>query len=162
MSDGGIIEYIKDDAELYKIFRIIAEIREKSTDDFNSKNKALETLKTIFFSNGMDWSRSDHRIRGASFKGLSLFGVEVSDREHIRKLSLITDFIREINRNIMDECGICVVSASFGWDSDSCIVFAVDYFNRGKEDKSMHEYELIDKVQEYLEGVTSEKIFTSY
>lgn len=162
MSDKDIIEYIKDDADLYKIFQIIAEIRSKSPDDFNSKNKALNTFKNIFLSHGMDWNRSDYRIRQRSVNDKSYVSIRVGESANVVKLSLITDFIRTINHRIMDECGVCVVAGYFAWDSDSFIVFAVDYFNRGNEDKSMHEYDLIDEITQYLGVGTKINVLSSY
>lgn len=152
MSERNIVDYIKRDEDLYEVFQIIADIENTDNDNFSSKAEALETIKRIFRTYGMDNNGSDSSVGNISYNGFDMIGYHFLYRERVCFLYILIDCIQKLSHRIMNEHGICIVATSFAFDSRACIVFAVEEVDRD-EDIYEQEYELMDKVKEYVENV---------
>lgn len=152
MSDSDIINCIKHEPDLYKIFQIIADIGSVDFKNFSTKTKTLNTIIRIFASRGITQRYTDDRIRNISHNGFDMIGFSVSDRENTCLLYSIIHYIDKLNERVMEKYGVCIIAAAFAWDSSSNIVFAVEDIDR-TEDNMDQSYEITDKVRSYLEDL---------
>uniref|UniRef100_A0A6C0AFV1 Uncharacterized protein n=1 Tax=viral metagenome TaxID=1070528 RepID=A0A6C0AFV1_9ZZZZ len=149
MTDKQIIDYFLEDESIYKIFKIIADLKNSDIKLFDSKKNIFKTIKKVFELHNIDQKYTDDLIKKFSGKNFQMIGFSVFDREDVDKLFYLINYINKLNKTIIDKYKICITAVVFSWDSSSEIVFALNDIT-GKKDDYECTIDLRDKVINHL------------